>query len=321
MTIKTTDWDKFATSSPNNADAARAVAPGTHYEPEIPYTQPHFSNPPDMLPTNVLDADNLNFHAKFVGKTRDRLTVMGYAKAQETINPADPRWVVRCVCSHYEYRRSSVLLSQDADGFMCQNCAHTESLKDRARSTPQPLSAPIEPAPSSPAPPRAKDSKQGSTVMSINQATMTVIQELEAKRDELTKQRDEISATIRQIRKVLAPVVAHEGQKAVKKTRTTRKVVGNRVAHIIQILVESETALTAPQIREEMNKRGLNEEAHTTKHIGASIYHAIKDARTGVIKVDRGYFWVKEKLRKSKSDLVVAGEKDSDGIFRTGPAI
>ena len=53
--MKTTDWDKLTTSGvPNNTTAAKVVGPGTHYDPEVNYTRPHYTDCPRFSPAERL---------------------------------------------------------------------------------------------------------------------------------------------------------------------------------------------------------------------------------------------------------------------------
>ena len=142
MTMKTTDWQKLAVSEPNDALAAKvANAKGANYNPNIQYNKPHFANQPPLLPENALTAINQQFYKQLVGKTVGRFTVIGYAKDDQLLSEDNQRWVVKCTCSHYEYRRTAELILIEPDhnnlDYMCQNCRHWEETKASYNEKPE----------------------------------------------------------------------------------------------------------------------------------------------------------------------------------------
>ena len=96
------------------------------------------------------------------------------------------------------------------------------------------------------------------------------------------------------------------------------KTKSARSQDIRQVLVESPAALRVHHIHDELTKRGKGDTG--VEYIRKIIYDDLQDDASDIIRVSRGYYWVTEDMRRP-AGVAVAGEKDSDGVFRTGPAI
>ena len=116
-------YDKIATSAPiNRLAASTRDMSGETWEPETKSSNVRLIAPPEMKPVPP-DSPNLT------GKQFGRLKVIGMAAAYK--NPA--RWVVRCSCGSYEFRRTSALLTTDVEKqrrFLCSHCDHLVEMVD-----------------------------------------------------------------------------------------------------------------------------------------------------------------------------------------------
>lgn len=113
-------FERIITSVPQNATAARVMGRGTHYEPVVEMSShEHWDLPPPMKA----------FSSDLVGRKFGRLTVLGLSVDQ---NPKkNARWVVRCVCGHYEIRKAKAIRNPANTDDCCQNCAHLRKVKSR----------------------------------------------------------------------------------------------------------------------------------------------------------------------------------------------
>lgn len=108
-------------SGPIDKQAARVIRkarPEDVWIPKIKETE-HQRHSQNVLPTAPIPRAASQMK-EVLGKRRDRLTVVGYAKEQNSRKPA--KWVVRCDCGNFEHR-SSILrwLGTDARD-MCLEC-------------------------------------------------------------------------------------------------------------------------------------------------------------------------------------------------------
>lgn len=113
--MRTTDWDALAASAPINADAARAVVYG--YGTEEPTLLEHAKQ---QLPVNA------NF-VNLIGLKKGWLQVIAYAGSNRNIGSA--RWIVRCICGRYEFRRTRAL-RPDVTNDRCADCSRLRSIQE-----------------------------------------------------------------------------------------------------------------------------------------------------------------------------------------------
>jgi hypothetical protein len=125
--MKTIDYDRLASSSPLNKDAALARdGRGEHYDADA-YRGDNaqcWDAPPAMVavPPAV---------AGLVGVKVGRLTVLGLRPTKPTgKRPAS--WVVRCVCGTYTTRTARAIKNPANVNDMCARCDRTRILRWRA---------------------------------------------------------------------------------------------------------------------------------------------------------------------------------------------
>lgn len=119
--------DRLVTLKPANKTAARAMAEGEHYEPDINYGQPHWEAPP---PTKSVPY----YAPNFTGVRFGHFTVIGLYTFHYKKGKAS--WLVRCDCGDYEIRTTrSVLRANKQD--RCKKCLHKLKLQGRLNDTMQ----------------------------------------------------------------------------------------------------------------------------------------------------------------------------------------
>jgi hypothetical protein len=106
------------------ARVVKAARPENLWRP-LPKPVSDAVHPGDVPATKPLPASTLRAAphlADLIGKRRDRLRVVGYAAEQLSARHSDTRWVVRCDCGNYEYRKRIFrwLGTQAPD--MCREC-------------------------------------------------------------------------------------------------------------------------------------------------------------------------------------------------------
>lgn len=128
--------DRVITSVPQDATAARVTSKGTHYAPAIKYGDVDHRDirPPVILPEQMGNPQGTAFARTIIGKRMGRLTVIGLA-AEQTGKAArgkgNKRWVVRCDCGAYEFRKAKTI-TQDLDtDKMCRDCHDLEWKKEQ----------------------------------------------------------------------------------------------------------------------------------------------------------------------------------------------
>lgn len=72
-----------------------------------------------------------------IGKRRDRLVVIGYAKDQGS-QKQSAKWVCRCDCGNFEHRTRILRWLGTADTNMCQECQKRSFLKRQTREPAKP---------------------------------------------------------------------------------------------------------------------------------------------------------------------------------------
>lgn len=126
--------DRVITSVPQDATAARVTAKGTHYTPKIDYGcyEHRDIRPPMVAPEMMRRPEAAAFARSIIGKRIGRLTVLGMAAEQtgKAARGKAKRWVVRCDCGGYEFRKAkSIRNGTGAD--MCRNCLDLEIKKHK----------------------------------------------------------------------------------------------------------------------------------------------------------------------------------------------
>lgn len=119
-TIRTTDFDKLAASSPLNRTAAvvrDSVSP-EYEEPAGGEQRFHGLAPPPMRPADKV----VPKWADMIGRRYNRFTVIGQQERKGS------RMVVRCDCGYYEVRRPRAILD-NLDRAMCTACDKLEEMK------------------------------------------------------------------------------------------------------------------------------------------------------------------------------------------------
>ena len=106
-------FDKLFASRPVNKQTALANSGGYTYKPNMQKGVKTTQTCPPILPLSPKIKEDLT------GKKCGRITVVGYGGRDKRQNVA--KWVIRCVCGNYEFRRSQKInlnLSYDR----CQEC-------------------------------------------------------------------------------------------------------------------------------------------------------------------------------------------------------
>lgn len=125
--MRTTDFDRLATSAPLNTDAAMARDGSSrdHWEAKIPENYARWAAPPEALALfNRVNGEDLT------GRRMGRMTVIGY----HAPGSRGGRWLVRCTCGYYELRSAAAIKSdKDEDGdHCCFECQRVKVLRKRA---------------------------------------------------------------------------------------------------------------------------------------------------------------------------------------------
>ncbi len=116
------DFDRIIVSVPANATAARVTARGEHWEPAVKSNHTH-----SEMPLRVAEPQGDMAKAmarQMIGRRSGRLIVIGLAAEQGSPNKK-ARWVVRCDCGAYEYRKARAINNPRNDD--C--CTHCEALR------------------------------------------------------------------------------------------------------------------------------------------------------------------------------------------------
>lgn len=121
--MKTTDWSAVVASAPINRSAARDMA--YSYAPDTGDPAPHLARVTRQVPSH-----DPNFR-DYTGFRKGRLICVGYAG---TGSDQKARWVVRCQCGRYEYRKTKAF-RPDCPNDRCQNCENLKRREARARRT------------------------------------------------------------------------------------------------------------------------------------------------------------------------------------------
>jgi hypothetical protein len=117
---------RVVASVPLNATAAKVVGKGEHYAPrlradviDLPSDEP--------LPTRSVPSDLAAIARELVGQRFGRLTVIGLAAGRS--HPA--RWVARCSCGKFVFRRTKTLRKNLNPDHCCAYCDHLKHIRWR----------------------------------------------------------------------------------------------------------------------------------------------------------------------------------------------
>ncbi len=124
--MRTTDFDRLATSAPLNTDAAMARDGQSrdHWEGRVPSTTPHWSAPPRPLAQIPATVEDLT------GRVVGRLTVIGYHGSKKA---KGSQWLVRCACGDYELRSTKAITNHTGQlEATCAACDWLRLIKNRA---------------------------------------------------------------------------------------------------------------------------------------------------------------------------------------------
>lgn len=110
--------------------AARVIGKGEHWRPEINSAQGDSDLPLPIIPLKNISAQDVRQTViGMIGRKRGRLTIVGMAECQATSKNKGIRYVVRCVCGIYTYRRGTPF-KKSVDGFdACERCRALITLK------------------------------------------------------------------------------------------------------------------------------------------------------------------------------------------------
>lgn len=114
---------------PVNRVAAQVTGKGTHWEPEKKRMMGDSETPLPVLSRDQMDGNQRSNLDAMLGKKFGRLTVMGVAADQGGKSTRGMRYVVRCDCGTYTYRRSKSITNEKNGIDCCDNCRHLIHLK------------------------------------------------------------------------------------------------------------------------------------------------------------------------------------------------
>lgn len=114
---------------PINRVAAQVTGKGIHWEPDKKRLMGDSETPLPVLSRAQMDTNQRsNLDAK-LGRKFGRLTVIGVAADQGVKSTKGMRYVVRCDCGTYTYRRHKVIDNERNGIDCCDNCRHLIHLK------------------------------------------------------------------------------------------------------------------------------------------------------------------------------------------------
>ncbi|MDK9373397.1 hypothetical protein QQF54_08520 [Lelliottia sp. V106_10] len=109
--------------------AARVTSKGVHYEPDKKCEQGDSELPLPTLQRCELDYQQRAHLDALKGHRFGRMAVIGIAALQPTQKKGGMRFVVRCACGVYTYRRSQAIRNPKNKTDCCDNCRHLLHLK------------------------------------------------------------------------------------------------------------------------------------------------------------------------------------------------
>lgn len=125
LTVKSSSWDNFAPLAPLDRVAGRVTSRGDTYEPKIQETTVHSLTPLPVRKLSKGEVMNPEFQ-DLTGTLFGRLKVIGPAAVPARAQ-GRTAWVVRCVCGHYEHRRTKAIrryLENRNTGDRSARCSH-----------------------------------------------------------------------------------------------------------------------------------------------------------------------------------------------------
>jgi len=126
--MKTSDTDRIVSSMPVNRVAARVMAPGEHWTPDLVRDDTWQDLPLKVLPPPKHAAPGQMLQP---GQRFGRLTVLGYGgKGWD-----GGKYVCRCDCGKFGYRRAASLRRPKVAP-MCDHCDYLEAMKAGTKPSP-----------------------------------------------------------------------------------------------------------------------------------------------------------------------------------------
>lgn len=121
--------ERVITGTPLNVTAGKVMSIGIHYTPDLSKSSHELhENQPPIRP---IPEHSLHSCQDLPGKKVGRFTVIGLA---EEFNPKkNARWVVRCSCGRYEFRKAKALRNPSNIDDCCSECKNLKMIQYRYR--------------------------------------------------------------------------------------------------------------------------------------------------------------------------------------------
>ncbi len=105
-------------ATPINSTAGKVVSSGVHFDSSKRIAQLHWESPPQtiLVPREMPD---------LTGRKCGLFTVVGLYK-RATNGKGGSKWLVRCVCGHYETRKSAKITGGNDPNDCCDLCRELE---------------------------------------------------------------------------------------------------------------------------------------------------------------------------------------------------
>ena len=114
--------------APINRVAAQVTGKGVHWDPKKKREAGDSDMPLPLMPMEKLDYQQRKQLAALSGKKFGRMIVIGVA-AEQGSKTKPMRFVVRCACGTYTYRRSKSIRNAENSVDCCDHCRHLLYLK------------------------------------------------------------------------------------------------------------------------------------------------------------------------------------------------
>lgn len=119
--------ERVFASVPQGRTAGVVTARGTHYEPDLSGNGRRLcENQPPVRSLSTLGVPERALVADLPGRRFGRLVVIGLSSEPRSFGGA--RWVVRCTCGRFEFRRAKVIRTADPTD-CCKECDHLRHIK------------------------------------------------------------------------------------------------------------------------------------------------------------------------------------------------
>lgn len=125
--------DRIITSVPQSRKDAVSLSGGIHYEYNVTKQQALHSETP--LPVRrIKKCERLSpAFIDCTGKKFGWFKVIGLYSARDGYKKK-ARWVVRCVCGHYEIRHQKAIVNPKTPNDKCYICQHLDYLKEKKKA-------------------------------------------------------------------------------------------------------------------------------------------------------------------------------------------